>query len=74
MIKIQFIQKELGYIDVLVMLKKNGAKSTIKKIEQSLNDRVINVANFCVKKTDEFIKSSRGKSPLIISKIVKHEN
>ena len=73
-IKIQFIQKELGYIDVLVMLKKDGAKSTIKKIEQSLNDRVINVANFCVKKTDEFIKSSRGKSPLIISKIVKHEN
>jgi len=56
------------------MLKKDGAKSTIKKIEQSLNDRVINVANFCVKKTDAFIKSSRGKSPLIISKIVTHEN
>ena len=67
-IKIQFIQEKLGEIKVFILLKSNKNQYLIEKIQSLLNNRVDNVAKFKIYETTDFIKSSRGKLPLIVSR------
>ena len=68
-LKLQFIQHGLGDIEVLIMFKSQKDRLFISGIESFLSKRVGNKIRFNLNQTNNFIKTHRGKIPMIISKL-----
>ncbi|MDB4764715.1 hypothetical protein OAG08_00570, partial [Akkermansiaceae bacterium] len=67
-LKVQFIQKAPGEVQLLTMFSQHKSKDQVMEIERLLSSRVGGLICFKIVCTDNFELNKRGKSPLIINK------
>ena len=68
-LKMQFIQSDYGKVEVLIVFIHHKEKYFVDNIQNLLINRVGSNIDFSLRQTNDFITTSRGKSPLIINKI-----
>jgi len=68
-LKVQFIQKSPGQVQLLIMFSHHKANHQVIKIEKLLSSRVGGLISFNIVTTDNFKLNKRGKVPLIINEI-----
>ena len=68
-LKVQFIQKSPGQVQLFIMFSQHIYSHQVIKIEKLLSSRVGGLISFNIVTTDNFKLNKRGKAPLIINEI-----
>ncbi len=65
----QFVQKQKGYSDLLIVVNKSFKESEIENLYKEIDRKTKGIIEFDIKVTDKLILSKRGKFNMFISEI-----